>query len=119
MKKTSIIAAAAAICAFAAAAPVYAQDPAATATTTTTTTNSWSPDEGQQLTQTWTTNKYTAPADPSIQVSVGTPLPPAVTFYPLPENINVPDRDKYSYTVINSHPVVVERSTRRVVHVWN
>jgi hypothetical protein len=85
---------------------------------TTTTTTTWNPDEGQQLTQYWTTNKYTAVTAPGIQPQVGTELPTSVTVYPLPETINIPNREEYSYSVVNNEPVVVERSTRRVVHTW-
>jgi hypothetical protein len=88
-------------------------------TTTTTTTQSWSPDYGPQLSQSYTTSGYAAVTDPNVQVAVGTPLPPNVTFYPLPTTIRVPEPDRYSYTIINSHPVVVDRTTRRVIHTWN
>ena len=88
-------------------------------TTTTTTTQSWSPDYGQQLTQYYSTNGYAPVTDPNVQVTVGAPLPPTVTFYPLPPNIRVPNPDRYSYTIINSHPIVVDRTTRRVIHTWD
>jgi ABC-type nitrate/sulfonate/bicarbonate transport system substrate-binding protein len=88
-------------------------------TTTTTTTTSWSPDYGAQLNQYYATNGYAPITDPNVQVLVGAPLPPSVTFYPLPPTIRVPDADRYSYTVINRHPVVVDRTTRRVIHTWD
>jgi Protein of unknown function (DUF1236) len=89
------------------------------AATTTTTTTTWSADEGTQLNQYYVTNGYAPVTNPNLQVSVGAPLPPSVTFYPLPATIHVPDADRYSYTVVNSHPVVVDRTTRRVVHTWD
>lgn len=111
MKKT-IVTAIAAVGIFAGAAAASAQS------TTTTTTTTWSPDEGQQLQQSWTESHYSAVTDPAMQPAVGMVLPPSVTYYPLPAAMNVPDRDNYSYVVINNRPVVVERTTRRVVHVW-
>ena len=90
-----------------------AQDPGATSTTTTT----WTDADGNQLSQTWTTNHY-APVAVQAAPTVGMVLPPTVTYQRLPETINVPDRDNYAYSVINNQPVVVERTTHRVVHVW-
>jgi hypothetical protein len=39
-------------------------------------------------------------------------------MYPLPETMKVPSADRYSYSIINNQPVVVERTTRKVVHSW-
>ncbi|MEI9985229.1 MAG: DUF1236 domain-containing protein [Aliidongia sp.] len=44
--------------------------------------------------------------------------PITVTLYPLPETMKIPDPDRYSYSIVNEHPVVVERTTRKVVHTW-
>jgi hypothetical protein len=90
----------------------------AAAQTTTTTTTTWTPAQGTAITQYSTTQHYQAYTDPSLTPSVGTALPPAVTVYPLPSTVNVPSPDRYSYSIVNNEPVVVERSTRRIVHVW-
>ncbi len=90
---------------------------AAQTTTTTTTTQTWSPEQGNMIRQYSTTKKYqsfteqTAPA-------VGVEVPSNVTLYPLPPDVKVANPDQYSYTIINNEPVVVERTTRRVVHTW-
>jgi hypothetical protein len=110
----SSIAIAAATAVMLSAGASLAQEPGATTTTTTT----WSDTDGTQLSQTWTTNHY-APVAVQTAPTVGMVLPSTVTYYPLPETINVPDRGNYSYSVINNQPVVVERTTHRVVHVWN
>lgn len=86
--------------------------------TTTTTTTTWSPDEGQTLTQSWTTGGYAAPATTVAVPATGAVLPQTITAYPLPQTVTVPDRENYQYTVIDNRPVVIERTTRRVVHVW-
>ena len=36
----------------------------------------------------------------------------------LQESMKVENPDRYSYTIINNKPMVVERSSRRVVHIW-
>jgi hypothetical protein len=32
--------------------------------------------------------------------------------------MKVPSADRYRYGIINDHPVVVESTTRKVVHSW-
>jgi hypothetical protein len=86
------------------------------AQTTTSTTTTWTPEQGTAITQYSTTQHYQSFSDPS--VTVGTVLPQTVTVYPLPPTVEVPSADNYSYTIVNNQPVVVERTTRRVVHVW-
>ena len=88
-------------------------------TATTTTTTSWSEDQGPEITQYATTQHYASVTDPTLQPTVGMVVPGTVTFYPLPPTIQVPDASLYSYSIINNHPVVVERSTRKIVHTWN
>jgi hypothetical protein len=90
----------------------------ASAQSSTTTTTTWTNDQGPAITQYSTTQHYKSFSDPSMNPSVGMALPNTVTVYPLPQTLNVPDADEYSYSIINNHPVVVERTTRKVVHTW-
>jgi hypothetical protein len=41
-----------------------------------------------------------------------------VQLYQLPPQVQVQKPDMYCYTIINNEPVIVERTTRRVVHTW-
>ena len=86
------------------------------AQTSTTTTTTWTPEEGTAITQYSTTQGYQSYSQPG--VTVGTVLPQAVTVYPLPPSVTVQSPETYSYSIINNQPVVVDRTTRRVVHVW-
>jgi len=86
--------------------------------TSTTTTTTWSTDQGTAIREYSTTKKYSSFKDPSLKPTVGTALPGTVTLYPLPETVKVAEPDLYSYTIINDEPVVVERTTRKVVHTW-
>jgi len=88
----------------------------AAAQTTTTTTTTWTPEEGSAITQYSTTQGYQSYTQPD--VTVGTVLPQTVTVYPLPPTVAVPSPNSYSYTIVNNQPVVVDRTTRQVVHVW-
>ena len=89
---------------------------AAAQTTSTTTTSTWTPDQGAAITQYSTTQHYQSVTQPD--VTVGTVLPQSVTVYPLPPTVQVPDSQTYSYSIINNQPVVVDRTTRKVVHTW-
>lgn len=90
----------------------------AAAQTSTTTTTSWTNDQGTVIRQYSETNHYGSFSDPSLNPNVGMQVPDSVTLYPLPQSMNVPHADLYSYSIINDRPVVVERTTRKVVHTW-
>jgi hypothetical protein len=85
---------------------------------TTTTTTTWSNGDGTVIRNDSTTRHYQSFSDPSWHASVGSELPPNATVYPLPGTIQVPSSQQYSYSIINNEPVVVERTTRRVIHTW-
>jgi hypothetical protein len=87
--------------------------------TTTTTTTTWTNDDGSVMRNESTTQHYQSFSDPSWQASLGAELPPDATLYPLPPTIHVQTPEQYSFSIINNEPVVVERTTRRVVHSWD
>jgi hypothetical protein len=86
--------------------------------TTTTSTTSWTNEQGDVIREYSTTKHYSSVDDPNIQVQVGQTLPSTVKVYSLPETVKVEDPDRYSYVIVNDHPVVLERSSRRIVHLW-
>lgn len=90
----------------------------ASAQTSTTTTSTWTTDQGTTIREYSTTKKYTPFTDPKLKPSVGVALPESITLYSLPDTIKVQNPDHYSYSIINDRPVVVERTTRKVVHTW-
>ena len=85
---------------------------------TTTTTTTWTTDQGAAMTQYSTTQKYQSFSDPALAPTVGMVLPGTVTVYPLPATVVAPSPGAYSYSIINNQPVVVETTTRKVVHTW-
>jgi hypothetical protein len=91
----------------------------ASAQTTSTTTTTWTNDQGTTMREYSTTNHYNSFTDPALKPNVGMEIPSTVTMYPLPDTITVPAAKTYSYTIINNQPVVVETTTRKVVHTWN
>jgi hypothetical protein len=90
----------------------------ASAQTTTTTTTQWTPAEGTAITQYSTTQHYQSFSDPALTPTIGMALPETVTVYPLPATVVAPTPGAYSYSIINNQPVVVETTTRKVVHTW-
>jgi len=84
----------------------------------TTTTSTWTTDQGTMIREYSTTQKYSSFNDPTLKPNIGTEIPGTVTIYPLPEVMKVPSADRYSYGIINDRPVVVERTTRKVIHTW-
>jgi hypothetical protein len=85
---------------------------------TTTTTTTWTNDYGTTIREHSTTQKYKSFDDPAMKPQIGMAVPGTVTVYPLPSTIIVPQRDSYSYSIINNQPVVVERESRKVIHVY-
>jgi hypothetical protein len=77
-------------------------------TTTTTTT----------MTQYSTSQRYQSFSDPALTPTVGMALPEAVTVYPMPATVLAPPPGSYNYSIINNQPVVVDTTTRKVVHTW-
>jgi hypothetical protein len=90
----------------------------ASAQMTSSTTTTWSNDQGSGLREYSTTRHYQSYSDPAWHAQVGTELPSSASVYPLPETMHVPSAERYSYSIINNEPVVVERTTRRVIHTW-
>jgi hypothetical protein len=90
----------------------------ASAQMSSSTTTTWSNDQGSGLREYSTTRHYQSFSDPAWHAQVGTELPSSASVYPLPETMHVPSAERYSYSIINNEPVVVERTTRRVIHTW-
>jgi hypothetical protein len=91
----------------------------ASAQMSTTTTTTWSNDEATGLREYSTTRHFKSYDDPAWHARVGAELPSDVPVYPLPDTLHVPSAGNYSYSIINNDPVVVERTTRKVVHTWD
>ena len=90
----------------------------AQAQTTTTTTTTWTNDQGTIMREYSTTKKYVGITDPAMVPTVGMVLPNNVTIYEMPATMTGMPTGQYSYTMINNNPVVVETTTRKVMHTW-
>jgi hypothetical protein len=84
----------------------------------TTTTTTWTNDAGTVMRQSSTTEHWQSYDDPAFRPDVGVEVPGTVVLHPLPDTVRVPSAERYSYSIINNNPVVVERTTRRVIHTW-
>jgi Protein of unknown function (DUF1236) len=81
--------------------------------------DSFTPAQGALMTEYSTTRHYTSFKDPSFKPAVGMELPASVQLYALPDTMKSPTADHYRYGMVNDHPVVVETTTRKIVHTWD
>jgi hypothetical protein len=80
-------------------------------TKTTTTTTTISPEDRTTYQQWVVTDHHQSIMADKFNVQVGAVLPPAVTYY------EVPRMEKYRYTIVNDHRVLVDPVTRQIVEV--
>jgi hypothetical protein len=85
---------------------------------TTTTTTTWTDEYGGIIREHSTTKSVQPIMDPKLNVTVGAALPSSVTVHPLPETVRVERPERYAYVIVNDDPVIVEKDTRRVIHVY-
>jgi hypothetical protein len=94
--------------AFAGAA--FAQE-ATTSTTTTTRTVELTPEQRTVVQKYVVTDNRPSVAVQGFEVRTGAVLPPNVAFY------DVPNVERYRYSYVNNHRVIVDPQTREVVEV--
>lgn len=92
---------------------------AALADTTTKTTVTFTNQDGAMIREQSVTKHYSSLNDPKIIVREGVEVPANATLYPLPDTVRVEEPARYSYVIINDKPIVVERTSRRVVRVFD
>src|ERR1700722_14206299 len=76
----------------------------------------WNANQGNVFHENWTARHYSSYSDMTMHPAVGMVLPDSVTVYEMPGSMNGPVYSRYRYGMINDHPVVIENSSRRVVH---
>lgn len=85
----------------------------------TATEPGWTPEQGLAIKAYAESQKDPPFVDPNLKLTVGMELPNNVTLYPLPETMKIPSGELYTYGIVNGHPLVVNRTTRKVVHIWD
>jgi hypothetical protein len=90
----------------------------ASAQSETPTAPFWNANQGPVFHSYTTTRHYSSYADPGMTPTIGMVVPGTVTVYEMPDSMNGPQYSNYRYGMINDHPVVIESSTRRIVHTW-
>ena len=108
MKRTILASTLALTVAFAGVA--FAQE-ATTSTTTTTRTVELTPEQRTVVQKYVVTDNRPSIAVQGFDVRTGAILPPNVTFY------DVPNVQRYRYSYVNNHRVIVDPQTREVVEV--
>ncbi|MBM3549226.1 MAG: DUF1236 domain-containing protein [Alphaproteobacteria bacterium] len=91
---------------------------AAAAQSMASTPPAWTDEHGTAIRTFADSQKNPPYFDPNIKLSIGLELPNNVTLYPVPETLKIPSSELFTYGVINDRTVVVDRSTRKIVHIW-
>jgi Protein of unknown function (DUF1236) len=87
-------------------------------TTTTTTTTEITPDQERTIYTTVTREQMAAqPQPPDWAPQIGAEVPAQIQLYDMPASIDVPTIRSDRYTVVNGHVVIVDPTSRQVVHV--
>lgn len=78
----------------------------------------FTPEHGRMLHQHAIGQHHNSFRDPSFHAQVGAALPGSVQLHPLPDTLagHVPSAHQYRYGIVNDRPVIVDHSTRRVIH---
>lgn len=80
----------------------------------------FSSEHGSVIRQHATTQHYQSVHEPSFHGQVGATLPGSVQLHPLPDALvtQMPAARQHQYTIVNDRPVIVDPSTRRVIHAF-
>jgi hypothetical protein len=49
---------------------------------------------------------------------MGEEAPSGMTLHEIPDSMKLHSAERYRYGMVNDHPVVVEQSSRKIVHSW-
>ena len=81
----------------------------------------FSPEHGAGIRQHATGQHYQSVHEPSFHGGVGATLPGSVQLHPLPDALvtQMPAARNHQYTIVNDRHVIVDPSTRRVVHSFD
>lgn len=83
-------------------------------------TVTFSPEHGHMISQHATTHHHGSFHDPHFHAQAGVALPDSIQIHPLPDTLvpHVPSAHLYRYGIVNDRPVIVDHSTRRVIHAF-
>ena len=56
--------------------------------------------------------------DPNIKLEEGIELPQNATLHLIPDAIKIGTPETHAYAIVNDRAVLVDRATRKVIHVW-
>lgn len=78
----------------------------------------FSTDNGHMLERHATGHHYSSYDEPNFHARVGVTLPSAAAIHPLPDEMgsHMPHGSSYGYSVVHGRPVIVDHSSRRIIH---
>lgn len=56
--------------------------------------------------------------DPNLKLEPGVELPQNATLHLIPETLKVGSPELHAYSIVNDRAVLVDRATRKVIHIW-
>ncbi len=88
-------------------------------TATHDSTLTFTPAHGQMLHQHANTHGFASTRHSDFKVQIGAALPHTAQLHPLPDELvrQVPGARRHQYSIVNDRRVIVDPSTRRIVHV--
>lgn len=56
--------------------------------------------------------------DPNLKLEEGVELPQNATLHLIPNTLKVGSPDLHAYSIVKDRAVLVDRATRKVIHIW-
>lgn len=78
----------------------------------------WTKEQGVAIRAYSETQKDVPFFDPNLKLEEGIELPQNATLHLIPETLKVGSPDLHAYSIVNDRAVLVDRSTRKVIHIW-
>ena len=80
----------------------------------------FSPEHGSMIRQHATSQHYQSYQEPGFHARVGATVPSSAHLHPLPDGLvaQIPSARSHQYSVVNDRYVIVDPSTRRIVHAF-
>jgi hypothetical protein len=97
---------------------VLASAAIASAQTNTAAVPEWTKEQGVAIKTHSATQKDTPFIDPALKLQAGVELPQNATLHLIPESLKIGTPETHAYAIVNDHAVLVDRTTRKVIHIW-
>lgn len=78
----------------------------------------WTKEQGVAI-RTYSVSQKDVPFfDPNLKLQEGVELPQNATLHLIPETLKIGTPETHAYSIVNDRAVLVDRTTRKVIHIW-